>query len=73
MKILTQIECISENAIFMHFYVTFPDIPSFMQLALTVTRNNGGLLIMTMTSFFQSFVLVHFKRIIDTMRLMLLF
>ena len=37
---LIRIGCISKNVIFMQFYVTIPEIPSFEKPALTVTKNN---------------------------------
>ena len=37
MKLLYHDRCIGENIIFMQFYVTIPEIPTFIQLALTVT------------------------------------
>ena len=48
MKKLIHIECISENAIFMQFYVIIPDLPSFIQTALSVIRNNCFLFLFLM-------------------------
>ena len=43
MKTLVHIECISENAYFMQFYVIISDLPSFIQLALNVIEYIGDL------------------------------
>ena len=68
MKILIYLGCISENAIFMQFYVILPDIPSFIEPALIgdlpKASNNDKML-----------AKFHFGTlgIMDTMRLMTLF
>ena len=73
MKILIQKGCVTENAIFMQFYVIIPDTPSFIQLAVTVTRNNFDLPVVSnshkLLAEFHSGTL----RIMDTMRLISLF
>ena len=40
MKILFYLGCISENVIFVQFYVIFPDKPPFIQSALKVIKSN---------------------------------
>ena len=40
MKIPIHIGFISENAVFMQFYIIIQDILSFIQTALTATKNN---------------------------------
>ena len=37
---VSSIGCVGENAIFVQFYVILPGKPSFIQLVLTVTRND---------------------------------